>query len=504
MKKSVFGLLVTILFLMSGCGTSSPNLSKKQNANLNLNVKKPIVLIVAHTKDDKWVPETMFTEPSSGSTRKAYLGLYLLASHYEKIPFIFKGNNFYIWGDHCTLKRDGQSCDCTRINGKETFCKYNTPFFDNGVLGMRAKPYGVVDFNKEKTIAYFQKHHILKKIKIFNEIIMFNSEKSEYFKNLENKEFQDLRNQIQKILSQYIKQKPKIKFIALNEKIKGAKFDVNKITFNHNFYGLYQSLSIFKNFKNNSSVENMRFENNLKIHLPKAPVLKIAYNFENDLIYIYTPNNKQPKKFKIQDIEKIKQFIDNFYKKQKTEYIEKLKNRKKEIINAIKQKTNYVIVYDVECTKKHPCSTVKSIYKINYYFTNVKPKDKLYLNKLNIVKVDGSREVLKNAVLQKPNVVFEDKNLKIAVINNEIHLINKTKNFIKVKSLAEYIKDKIYNLGNYVLPPEADKTIDSVHKIPFNSLDENIFYGFAVSYELNGKEYNFYKHKTFSAKDLIK
>jgi hypothetical protein len=507
MRKFIYIFLtIVISFVLSGCGSELTNLNlhhkSSQNAEYTLKVKQPIVVIVKHTKNNEWIPSEMFPKASSASRGETALLWNLLSSHNEKLPFVFEGNSFYIWGNGCgILKKDGQACNCTRIKGNDPICKYDTPFCDNGFMGFRIKPGGVVNFNKEKTIAYFKKYHVLEKVKLFDEIISYNKKQSLFLEKTAKKELRNFKAKIKKLLSDYKRKKPRFKFLVLNNDLKRVDFNSKKLGYGYYFSGLEYYLS---NLNYNS--EGFIFDG-VKFEFPEPPKLKIAYDFTANSLYIYIPNEKHPKKFNINDFEKIKKFINDYYEnvKQKNIYLNEIKNKEKEILNKMKQKMKYVFVsrFGPMCTKGRPCFTKKGIYEIVYYFENVKPNDKFYLNKINVIKVNGFKKLLNNAFVNKPNIIFEDKNLAINVQNNQIHLINKTKNFIKIRSLAEYIKDKIYKLAeNYLLPPEADKIIESPYKIYVHSIDEKIFYGFAIDYEINGKEYNFYQHKTFSVKKL--
>ena len=464
MKKSMLFLSIILMFVFSGCGSSVSNLSKNDT---NSYVKQTVVLYVKHTKDDDWIPHMMVD-------KHLYRNSKLIKDDLsDDISFVFKPNGMYVNGGfYCTLT-DGKSCNCNKVRSKVIFCKYNTPFFDNGVMGVRITPGGIVDFNQNKTISYLKKYDVFQKMKPFSELVAINDKYLMDLYNLNRKAYNNMFYKISTITRTI--PKPKINFIAENSEYKNIKFE-NKLEYRFSNTYVYAIEKIAKNYK--------------------TKPLYLQYLFANNIVKIYLPNNI--KTFDFNNKAKIKDFIIEYYKKQKQNYLAN-NSKNEDLLKSVKN--SYFYVTQVGCTKTKPCEISKGFYRYKYYY-DIKPKDKIYPNKVNTIKVKVDKYPLTNVLVNKPNIIFEDKNLAIKVQNGKIKLINKTKSFIHINSLAEYIKDKIYDLGSYTLPPESEKTINSYHQIYADGINEKIFYGFAVSYKINNQEYSFYKNKTFIAKNL--
>lgn len=125
-----------------------------------------------------------------------------------------------------------------------------------------------------------------------------------------------------------------------------------------------------------------------------------------------------------------------------------------------------------------------------------------------------------------PNYVNEDENIKIIVNNRNISLINKSRKYLQINSIALYLGDDISNFklsqqeDIIELPPSSKKNDVYVgpfikNKInefrPFNNITydtakkTNIDIGFAIKYKIVdiSKEYTLYKVNKYNALELI-
>lgn len=112
---------------------------------------------------------------------------------------------------------------------------------------------------------------------------------------------------------------------------------------------------------------------------------------------------------------------------------------------------------------------------------------------------------------------FVTKNSEILVTlslrsnNIDINITNKTNNFIEIKTVSVYYDNDVKSLFiNDKLPP-LSKTLKKEISIPLNkkfvvikSKNQNISFGIAVEYIINGKKKNLYDVREYSIKDFYK
>lgn len=116
----------------------------------------------------------------------------------------------------------------------------------------------------------------------------------------------------------------------------------------------------------------------------------------------------------------------------------------------------------------------------------------------------------KKANIKLDSLYYEstDKNIMIQATYGTVKITNKSKNFIKVNSIAEYIQNDIFNFSSFTIPPESVKTLYETHinnNITINSLDEKITFGYAIEYQFSNdnKRFNLYLLKDYRVGNVI-
>ncbi|MBL4760580.1 MAG: hypothetical protein JKY80_06995 [Mariprofundaceae bacterium] len=120
-------------------------------------------------------------------------------------------------------------------------------------------------------------------------------------------------------------------------------------------------------------------------------------------------------------------------------------------------------------------------------------------------------KILGKTVKLKPHLSGSDKNISFIEMNNihQFYITNKTNAFMKVQKVAFYYQKQIYTLNTQLeLSPLAGKTLNLENfEYGFNNgkgfvfknmtamkaKKQNIFLGFAISYEINGRNNTFFK-----------
>jgi len=112
--------------------------------------------------------------------------------------------------------------------------------------------------------------------------------------------------------------------------------------------------------------------------------------------------------------------------------------------------------------------------------------------------------VNKKGACEKPNFTISDKNIELFVKNGKLKMLNKTKEFVKILSLAEYQDENIYKISPFKLAPESILDVFTTHdKLELNKYKNKIIFGYAIEYQVgNAKPRSIYKTKKYSISEL--
>lgn len=115
---------------------------------------------------------------------------------------------------------------------------------------------------------------------------------------------------------------------------------------------------------------------------------------------------------------------------------------------------------------------------------------------------------LKSEDLRKLDFLLNNTEITVETKNGELIVTNKTNEFLKVLSFAEYIGENVFNISPFNIPPQGFRRVAPINDkngIKITSLNDKILFGYAVEYKIgNGKSKSLFKTQVYPVSKLLK